>query len=67
MSVVVDLETVKELDFYKAKVNELRTSVRSLEYDNAELVSKNNVLVDKLKRVTGKPRNAKPRYQKDRR
>ena len=32
------LSVMKERDFYRAKVDELKQSIRKLEYDNAELV-----------------------------
>ena len=35
------LSVMKERDFYRAKVDELKQSIRKLEYDNAELVKSN--------------------------
>ena len=43
------LSVMKERDFYRAKVNELKESIRKLEYDNAELVKSNEEFSARVK------------------
>ena len=42
------LSVMKERDFYRAKVDELKQSIRKLEYDNAELVKEFSARVKDL-------------------
>jgi len=35
---------VRERDFYRAKMNELKGRIKTLEYDNAELIKRDQVL-----------------------
>ena len=43
------LSVMKERDFYRAKVDELKQSIRKLEYDNAELVKSNEEFSARVK------------------
>ena len=44
-----DLSVIKERDFYHAKVEELQNRIKVLEYDNAELVKRDEVLSQRCK------------------
>ena len=41
-------ELIRERDFYRAKMGELNARVRSLEYDNAELVKRDQEISKRL-------------------
>ena len=56
------LSVIKERDFYHAKTIELKQYVRKLEYDNAELVKRDEELSDRLKEVSAKVHNRNKRY-----
>ena len=46
------LSVMKERDFYHAKVEEQKSIIRKLEYDNAELVKKDKELNLRLKELS---------------
>ena len=54
------LSVMKERDFYHAKVNELKESIRKLEYDNAELVKSNEEFSARVKDLAMKTPYRKP-------
>ena len=54
------LSVMKERDFYRAKVDELKQSIRKLEYDNAELVKSNEEFSARVKDLATKTTFKKP-------
>jgi len=57
------LEVMKERDFYHAKVDEQKSYIRKLEYDNAELVKRDKDLSARCKDLaTNPPRRPNRRY-----
>ena len=54
------LSVMKERDFYRAKVDELKQSIRKLEYDNAELVKSNEEFSARVKDLAMKTPYKKP-------
>ena len=54
------LSVMKERDFYRAKVDELKQSIRKLEYDNAELVKSNEEFSARVKDLATRPPFKKP-------
>mgnify|MGYP006256678867 FL=1 len=54
------LSVMKERDFYRAKVDELKQSIRKLEYDNAELVKSNEEFSARVKDLATKTQFKKP-------
>ena len=48
------LGVMKERDFYHAKVEELKNRIKVLEYDNAELVKRDEVLSLRCKELASK-------------
>ena len=46
------LSMMKERDFYQAKVEEQKSIIRKLEYDNAELVKRDKELNIRLKEIS---------------
>ena len=65
MEVTVHLDgdpTVREEGFFASKVGDLLDRVRSLEYDNAELVKANEELAQRVKKLASqKPSGFRPR------
>ncbi len=65
MEVTVHLDgdpTVREEGFFASKVEGLLNRVRSLEYDNAELVKANEELAERVKKLaTQRPSGFRPR------
>ena len=61
------LEVMKERDFYHAKVEELKSYIRKLEYDNAELVNERKKLGERVKFLaTNPPKRHNMRYRNGR-
>jgi predicted nuclease with TOPRIM domain len=48
-------ELVKERDFYRAKLAEANARIKSLEFDNAELVKRDQDLTKRMSEVASKP------------
>ena len=46
---------VKERDFYQAKLKEANERIRSLEYDNAELVKRDKDLSERVRYMASNP------------
>ena len=46
---------VKERDFYQAKLKEANERIRSLEYDNAELVQRDKELSERVRYMASHP------------
>tara|TARA_B100000085_G_scaffold245712_1_gene239037 strand:- start:506 stop:721 length:216 start_codon:yes stop_codon:yes gene_type:complete len=46
---------VKERDFYQAKLKEANERIRSLEYDNAELVKRDKELSERVRYMASNP------------
>ena len=58
------LSVMKERDFYQAKVEEQKSYIRKLEYDNAELVADRKRLTERLKfHATNPPKRPNTRYR----
>ena len=55
---------MKERDFYHAKVEELQNRIKVLEYDNAELVKRDEELSARCKDLAMKP-PYKKRFNRD--
>ena len=51
---------MKERDFYHAKVEELKNRIKVLEFDNAELVKRDEVLSLRCKELASKTNFRKP-------
>ena len=68
MEVTVHLDgdpAVREEGFFASKVGDLLDRVRSLEYDNAELVKTNKELAERVKKLaTQRPSGFRPRRNK---
>lgn len=47
-------DLIRERDFYRAKLEESSVRIKSLEYDNAELVKRCGVLLKKLEDTSSK-------------
>ena len=45
----------KERDFYRAKLEEAAARIRTLEYDNAELVKRDKTLTERVKFMASNP------------
>lgn len=43
---------VRERDFYRAKMSELKNKIKALEYDNAELIKRDQVLSKRMEEIT---------------
>ena len=43
---------VRERDFYRAKMNELKGRIKTLEYDNAELIKRDQVLSKRVEEIS---------------
>ena len=57
------LSVMKERDFYQAKVEEQKSYIRKLEYDNAELVDRKK-LTERVKFLaTNPPKRPNTRYR----
>ena len=56
-------ELVRERDFYRAKHEELKSKIKTLEYDNAELIKRDQVLSKRLEELSSLKsfRQKKPR------
>ena len=54
------LGVMKERDFYHARVKELQKRIKVLEYDNAELVKRDEVLSLRCKELASKTNFRKP-------
>ena len=61
------LSVMKERDFYHAKVEEQKSIIRKLEYDNAELVADRKKLAERVKLLaTNPPKRPNTRYRNGR-
>ena len=61
------LEVMKERDFYHSKVEELKSYISKLEYDNAELVTERKKLGERVKFLaTNPPKRPNTRYRNGR-
>jgi len=54
-------DLVRERDFYRAKNEELIARVKSLEFDNAELVKRDQDLSKRISELANKGANFRPR------
>lgn len=58
-------ELIRERDFYRAKLQQAKTRIKSLEGDLAELQKRDVVLSKRLSELANKPSNGyRPRYRK---
>ena len=48
-------DLVRERDFYRAKLDEANVRIKSLEFDNAELVKRDNVLSKRVAELANRP------------
>ncbi len=68
MEVTVHLDgdpAIRQEGFFASKVGDLLDRVRSLEYDNAELVKTNKELAERVKKLaTQRPSGFRPRRNK---
>ena len=54
-------DLVRERDFYRAKNEELNARIKSLEFDNAELVKRDQDLSKRINELANKGANFRPR------
>ena len=54
-------ELVRERDFYRAKLDEANARIKSLEFDNAELVKRDSELTKRVAEVANRNGNYRPR------
>jgi hypothetical protein len=54
-------ELIRERDFYRAKNKELSARVRTLEYDNAELVKRDQDLSKRIAEISSRNSNYRPK------
>jgi|TARA_B100001059_G_scaffold40984_1_gene32965 chromosome segregation ATPase len=58
-------ELIRERDFYRAKLANANTRIKSLEGDLSELQRRDNILSKRLAEIANKPTNGyRPRYRK---
>lgn len=58
-------ELIRERDFYRAKLDQAKTRVKSLEGDLAELQKRDSILSKRLSELANKSSNGyRPRYRK---
>jgi len=57
-------DLVRERDFYRAKNEELIARVKSLEFDNAELVKRDQDLSKRISELANKGANFRPRSRR---
>jgi predicted nuclease with TOPRIM domain len=56
-------ELIRERDFYRAKLVESNTRIKSLEFDNAELVKRDQLTTKRISELANKSSN-RPRFNK---
>jgi hypothetical protein len=59
----VENDVVRERDFYRAKLDEAYARIKSLEFDNAELVRRDQELTKRCSELSNKGAN-RPRFNK---
>jgi len=59
----VENDVVRERDFYRAKLDEANTRIKSLEFDNAELVRRDQELTKRCSELANRGSN-RPRFNK---
>jgi hypothetical protein len=59
----VENDVVRERDFYRAKLDEAYARIKSLEFDNAELVRRDQELTKRCSELANKGAN-RPRFNK---
>lgn len=64
MDTVDQSDLVRERDFYRVKLNEANARIKSLEFDNAELVKRDQDLTKRLSEVANKGANFRPRNKR---
>ena len=57
----VENDLVRERDFYRAKLDEANARIKSLEFDNAELVKRDQDLSKRISELANKGANFRPR------
>jgi|TARA_B110000503_G_scaffold142735_1_gene240664 hypothetical protein len=68
MEVEIQNEIVRERDFYRAKLEQTIARNKTLEFDCAELVKRDQELTQRLSEmVTSRPSSYRPRYNNQRR
>mgnify|MGYP003940329705 FL=1 len=53
------MELEKQIGFLETQVNEMSNRMKSLEYDLAEMTVENNQLRERVKKLAGRPLNAR--------
>ena len=61
----VENDLVRERDFYRAKLDEANARIKSLEFDNAELVKRDQEISKRCSELANKGAN-RPRFNKAR-
>ena len=61
METVDQNDLVRERDFYRVKLDEAKSRIKSLEFDNAELVKRDQDLTKRLSEIANKGANFRPR------
>jgi len=57
-------DLVRERDFYRVKLSEANARIKTLEFDNAELVKRDQDLTKRLSEVANKGANFRPRQKR---
>jgi len=58
-------DLVRERDFYRVKLSEANARIKTLEFDNAELVKRDQDLSKRLSEVANKGANFRPRNRRN--
>ena len=64
METVDQNDLVRERDFYRAKLADANARIKTLEFDNAELVKRDQDLTKRLSEVANKGANFRPRQKR---
>ena len=65
MNTVDQNDLVRERDFYRAKLADANARIKTLEFDNAELVKRDQDLSKRLSEVANKGANFRPRNRRN--
>jgi len=65
MDTVDQNDLVRERDFYRAKLADANARIKTLEFDNAELVKRDQDLSKRLSEVANKGANFRPRNRRN--
>lgn len=61
MEMVEQNDLVRERDFYRAKLDEANARIKTLEFDNAELVKRDQDVTKRISELANRGANSRPR------